>query len=225
VVHPWKWTTFILETLGIPDPGSHITYSWVVMLFLIGLAFMMSKRISIVPGRIQTLLESIFSAINDLAETIIGPEARRFFPLIGTLTMFIFFCNILGLLPSFDSPTNNLNTTVACALVVFFFYNYVGIRAHGISYIKHFMGPVWWLAPLMFPIEIISHLARPLSLSMRLFGNIFGEDLALIVLFGLVPFLVPLPLMVLAVFTSALQTFVFIILTIIYLSGAVEEAH
>jgi len=225
VVHPFLFIPRYFGQSFNSDMGPHVTYVWVVALFLIGMAFMVNRRLSIVPGRSQSLIELIFGAIGGLAEQIMGEHARRFFPLIFTLTLFIFCCNVAGLIPGFESATNNLNTTAACALVVFFYYQYVGIRAHGFAYIKHFLGPVWWLAWLMLPIEIISHLARPLSLTMRLFGNIYGEDLAIIVLFSLVPFLVPLPMIVLAIFTSAIQTFVFVLLTMIYLSGSVEEAH
>ncbi len=206
--------------------GPHVSYTWVVMVFLISVAFMLNKKMSVVPGRVQSLFEIIFGALLGLATQIMGEKhARQYFPMIAALALFIFFCNVAGLIPGFDSPTNNWNTTAACAIVVFIYYQYIGIKAHGFSYVKHFMGPVLFLAPLIFVIEVISHFARPLSLSMRLFGNIFGEDTALIVLFGLVPALVPLPMMVMAVFTSALQAFVFVILTIIYISGSLEEAH
>ncbi len=138
----------------------------------------------------------------------------------------LLFSNFLGLIPGFLAPTSNLNSTAAPALVVFAVYQYIGIRKHGAGYIKHFfLGPVSWLAPLMLIIELIGHFARPLSLSMRLFGNIFGEDLVIIILFMLVPFLVPLPMFFLGLFTSALQAYVFMMLSMIYISGALEEAH
>jgi F-type H+-transporting ATPase subunit a len=146
--------------------------------------------------------------------------------LIGTLTLFILGCNLLGLVPGFKSPTSNLNTTVACALVVFFSTHIIGIRRHGLfRYLRQFIGPIWWLAPVMLPIELIGHLARPISLSIRLFGNIFGEDAVLLILFFLVPLVIPLPLMLLAIFTGVVQTFVFVMLSMVYIAGAEEADH
>ena len=158
-------------------------------------------------------------------EDIIGHHSRQYLPLIGTLAFFILISNLIGLVPGFMSPTSNINTTAACAIIVFFATHYYGVKAHGIGYLKHFIGPAWWLAPLMIPLEIIGHLARVLSLSLRLFGNIFGEDLILLILVFLVPILAPLPMMFIAVFTSVVQTFVFVLLTMIYIKLATEEAE
>ena len=154
-----------------------------------------------------------------------GPEGRPFFPLIATLGLYILTSNLLGLIPGFESPTSNLNTTVSMALVVFVMTHVVGIRIHGFKYVKHFLGPIWWLTPLMLVIELISHLARIISLSVRLFGNIMGEDKVLAVVVLLVPFLVPLPVFVLMIFTSFIQTIVFMLLAMMYIAGAMAEAH
>ncbi len=179
-------------------------------------------------------LRNIFELVTEMflgfLEANMGPDnARRFLPLIGTLGFFILFSNLLGLVPGFLPPTDNLNTTVACALIIFFSTHYVGIKTHGLRYIKHFMGPVWWLSPLMFIIEVISHLARVLSLSMRLFGNIMADhmilSMALIAPSVLVVFVPPLA-MVLGVFVSVIQTLIFVLLSIIYISFAlVGEEH
>jgi F-type H+-transporting ATPase subunit a len=163
-------------------------------------------------------------------EDIIGHHSRQYLPLIGTLALFILISNLMGLIPGFMSPTSNINTTAACAIIVFFATHYYGVRAHGIGYIKHFFGPIRSLPAiplmlLMLILEVIGHLARVLSLSLRLFGNIFGEDLILIILVFLVPLLVPLPMMFIAVFTSVVQTFVFVLLTMIYIKLATEEAE
>jgi F-type H+-transporting ATPase subunit a len=132
----------------------------------------------------------------------------------------------MGLIPGFFSPTANINTTLACALIAFITTHIIGIKAHGLKYIKHFLGPIWWMAPLMLPIEIIGHLSRILSLTLRLFGNIMGEDLVLAILLMLAGmFLAPLPMMFLAIFTSFVQAFIFSLLTMLYISGAMEEAH
>ena len=133
--------------------------------------------------------------------------------------------NTASLDTGLESPTANLNTTVSMAIVVFVVTHVVGIKVHGVKYIKQFMGPVWWLTPLMMPIELISHLSRPLSLSVRLFGNIMGEDKVLAVVLLLVPFLVPLPVFVLMIFTSCIQMLVFMLLAMMYIAGAMEEAH
>ena len=154
-----------------------------------------------------------------------GPEGRPFFPLIATLGLYILTSNLLGLIPGFESPTSNLNTTASMALVVFVTTHVVGIRMHGLKYVKHFLGPIWWLAPLMLVLELISHFARIISLSVRLFGNIMGEDKVLAVVVLLVPFLVPLPVFVLMIFTSFIQTIVFMLLAMMYIAGAMAEAH
>ena len=146
--------------------------------------------------------------------------------MVATIGTFILFMNLLGLIPGFMPPTSRINVTAGCALVVFLYYNYLGIKKQGVlKYLKHFAGPVPLLAPLMIPVEIISHLARPFSLSVRLFANIYGEELIIAVFFSLLPLFLPLPIMALAIFTSFLQAFIFMVLTMIYIAGAVAEEH
>jgi len=202
-----------------------VTYSWFIMAMLALSSFLATRRMSMIPGRFQNVMEAILGGFDDLLTETMGPEGRKFFPLIATLGIYILTSNLLGLLPGFESPTANLNTTVSMALVVFVATHIVGIRRHGAKYVKHFLGPIWWLTPLMLVIETVSHLARPLSLSVRLFGNIMGEDKVLAVVILLVPFLVPLPVFVLMIFTSFIQTVVFMLLTMMYIAGAMEEAH
>src|SRR3989339_104367 len=179
-----------------------VSYSWFVMGLLALFSFLATRRMSIIPGGVQNVMETILGGFDDLVTETMGPEGRKFFPLIATLGLYILASNLIGLFPGFESPTANLNTTVSVAIVVFITTHVVGIRLHGMKYIKHFLGPIWWLTPLMVVIEIVSHLARPLSLSVRLFGNIMGEDKVLAVVVLLVPFLVPLPVFVLMIFTS-----------------------
>lgn len=213
----------LIHLHGVPE---YVTYSYVVMLILALSALLVRRRLQLVPRGMQNVLEVAVESLLKIVDATMGKDGERYFPLIATLGLFILLSNLLGLIPGFMSPTSNLNTTAACAVIVFFIYNYEGIRVHGLgAYLKHFMGPMPLLAPLMFPIEIISHLARPLSLSMRLFGNIFGEDKVLFILFLLVPFFVPLPMMAFAIFTSFLQAFVFMLLSMIYIGGAIEHAH
>jgi F-type H+-transporting ATPase subunit a len=202
-----------------------VTYTWFIMATLALFSFLATRRVSILPGKFQNVMEVVVEGIDTFLTDTMGPEGRKFFPLIATLGIYILTSNLLGLIPGFESPTANLNTTVSMAVVVFAMTHIVGIQVHGIKYVKQFMGPVWWLTPLMMPIEIISHLSRPLSLSVRLFGNIMGEDIVLAVVLLLVPLLVPLPVFVLMIFTSCIQTVVFMLLTMMYIAGAMEEAH
>jgi F-type H+-transporting ATPase subunit a len=202
-----------------------VAYTWFVMAFLALVSFLATRRMQIVPGRFQNVMEVIIGGLDSLLTDTMGPQGRKFFPLIATLGLYILTSNLLGLIPGFESPTANLNTTVSMAVVVFVMTHIVGIKIHGMKYIKQFMGPVWWLTPLMLPIEIISHLSRPLSLSVRLFGNIMGEDIVLGVVLLLVPLLVPLPVFALMIFTSCIQTLVFMLLAMMYIAGAMEEAH
>jgi F-type H+-transporting ATPase subunit a len=202
-----------------------VTYTWFVMAALALFSFLATRRMSILPGRFQNVMEVIIGGFDSLLTDTMGHEGRKFFPLIATLGLYILTSNLLGMIPGFESPTANLNTTVSLALVVFVMTHVVGVKTHGLKYFKQFMGPVWWLTPLMMPIEIISHLSRPLSLSVRLFGNIMGEDIVLAVVLLLVPLLVPLPVFALMIFTSCIQTLVFMLLAMMYIAGAMEEGH
>jgi F-type H+-transporting ATPase subunit a len=153
-------------------------------------------------------------------------NAKRFFPLVGTLWMFILFGNLIGLVPGFISPNDTLKTNVALALTVFVATHVYGIKEHGLAYFKHFLGPNLFLAPLMLPIEIVSHLARPLSLSLRLMGNMLADHKVVFSFFTLVPLLVPLPFLLLGLLVCLVQAIVFCTLTMVYLSMAVEhEEH
>jgi F-type H+-transporting ATPase subunit a len=241
----------IFRLPGIPD---HVTYTWLAMIVLAAVAFMASRNVQMVPRGVQNFMEVVIEQIQQIIDDVMGPQGRPYLPLIATLGLFILATNLEGLIPGFAGPTANLNTTAACALVVFFAYHYIGIRKQGpIAYLKHFMGPVPLpLKPLMFVIEIISHLARPLSLTLRLFGNMFGGHILLAIIFflmglqgligwalsGSVPgaivggiggivmivftvgFLYPLKLLV-----SLLQAFIFVMLTMLYISGAIEDAE
>ena len=240
----------IFRLPGIPD---HVTYTWLVMIILAGVAFMATRRLELVPRGAQNAMEVVLEQIQGMIDDVMGPQGRPYLPFIATLGLFILTANLMSLVPGLAGPTTNLNTTAACALVVFFAYHAIGLRTQGVvTYIKHFMGPVWWLAPLMMPIEIISHLARPLSLTLRLFGNMVGGHILLAVIFFLmglngligwalhgglagalvgglsgviaivftVGFLYPLKMLV-----SFLQAFIFVMLTMLYIAGAIEHAE
>jgi len=212
-------------TLGSWQVPGFIVYTWLVMAILIIAGVAVRSSLKPVPGGLQNLIEAFVGGLRDFTVTTMGPHGMDYFPLIGTAAFFILLSNLLGVIPGFESPTANLNTTAACAITVFASTHVVGLRKHGFHYIKHFMGPVLWLAPMMFFIEVIGHIARPVSLSLRLFGNIKGEDLVVLILFMLVPLAIPAVMLGLAVFTSFVQTFVFVLLTMLYISGAMEEAH
>jgi F-type H+-transporting ATPase subunit a len=242
--HGFLWLNFITGPLtaffnnlfNTADPATssffrdsnmynQVVYMWLYMLFLIVMGFLATRAIKMVPGVLQNFMEVVVEGLRGLLLDNMGEHGMRFFPLIATIAVFIFTANMAGIIPGFFSPTANMNTNAAMALVVFLLTHVVGVRIHGFKYLKQFMGPVWWMAPIMVPIELIGHLARPLSLTMRLFGNIAGEDLVLGVLLLLVPYVVPLPFLALMIFTSVLQAFVFSLLAMMYISGAMEEAH
>ncbi len=219
-------------TLGGKHPHArpdHIVMILLVALALIGFSAWFRRRLSVDnPSNLQHLLEVAFEAVQGLMREVIGvKDWGRFTALIGTLATYILICNLLGLIPGFMSPTSNLNVTASCAICVFIYYNYHGIRHHGFfGYMKHFAGPVWWLAPLLFAVEVVSHLARPFSLSVRLFGNIFAEELLIGSLNKFIfPFFASSPVMFLALFAGTIQAFIFILLTMVYLSGAMGEEH
>jgi len=175
----------------------------------------------------RNLLELIIGFVAGIAEDIMGHHAKRYLPLLGTCFIFILFMNLLGLIPGFLPPTQKMNVTVGLAVVVFLSTHYFGVREHGLAYFRHFLGPIWWLAPIMLPIEIISHLARPMSLSLRLFGNITGDHAVVSGFMALVPVVVPAVFLGLGLFVSFMQAFIFTVLSMIYISGAVahEEEH
>jgi F-type H+-transporting ATPase subunit a len=220
-----------LAGIAVPDP-LHVIPDYLVMVLvvavlvavLLGLA---SRRPKLVPGPRQSVAEMIVQTFEGLIVDTVGPEGRKYLPVVGTVGIFVFGCNMIGLVPGFMSPTSKLNVTLGCALVVFFYYHAQGVKAQGLKYFKHFMGPIPALAPLMIPIEVISHFSRPVSLSMRLFGNIFAEELLIVIMASIIPFLLPLPFMAVAIFTSLIQSFVFVLLSCIYIAGAVahEEEH
>ena len=209
-------------------PMDHVWMSLIVFLFFVVFFGFWKRKYGVYPTFMQQALEVYYKFIQNLAKDMIGPGYERYFPLVGTLGLFILFSNLMGLIPIFKAPTSSTSVTFACAITIFVYYHAQGIRQQGLlKYLKHFAGPVWWLAWLFIPVEIIGHFSRPLSLSVRLFGNIFGEETIIFILFMLVPFVVPLPLMCLAIFTSLVQTLVFVMLSCVYIAGAVahEESH
>jgi len=227
--HPIFFIDAILSAMGFEHFAhqySHVTYTWLTMLILILSAFFLVRKVKLVPEGGQNFFEVLVKGLEDFMVDITGPEGRFFFPFIATIFLFVLVSNLIGLVPGFFSPTANLNTTLALALCTFIYTHIIGIKFHGAKYIKHFCGPVWWLVPLMFPIELIGHVARIMSLSVRLFGNIFGKEMVLAILFGLAGlYLAPLPIMFLGILVCFIQALVFMLLATMYFVGAMEHAH
>ena len=204
-------------------PMIHVAHLILVSIIIIALAKMATKSLRAVPNGTQNVMEAYLGGVISMGTDVLGEEnARKYLPLIATLGIFIFISNVIGVIPGFESPTSNINVTLPLAIIVFVYYNYEGIKKNGVvKYFAHFSGPVLALAPLMFPIEIVSHISRIISLSFRLFGSIRGDDMFLYVLLMLVPWLLPLPGFFLLTVMGILQTFVFMILTFVYLAGAI----
>ena len=222
IVHDFTHAHTFLEKLLLP----YITYTWLIMIILVVVIKLLLRKIELVPQGAQNVFEVIVGGIEEFIVDITGEEGRFVLPLIGTLAFYILFSNYLGLVPGAFSPTANLNTTLACAIIVVVYTQVIGVKFHGAKYIKHFLGPVVFLYPLMFVIEVIGHLARALSLSIRLFGNIFGKEMVLgifVFLAGL--YLAPLPILFLGLFVGGVQTLIFVLLSTMYFAGAIEHAH
>ncbi len=196
-----------------------------VFLFLILLFAMARSRLSVEkPGALQHVFEGLHGFMQGQSEEMMGHGGEEFTPFLVTLILFILLCNLIGLIPGFDSPTALPVVPLGCAIVAFVYYQAQGFKHHGVGYLKHFAGPMWWLAPLMIPIEIISHLARMLSLTIRLFANMYAGDMVTLVFFSLIPIGVPVIFLLLQS-VSLLQAYIFVLLTTVYLAGAVAEGH
>ncbi len=200
---------------------THMFLTAGIVLFLAKAA---TKSLRIVPTGTQNVMEAYLGGVLAMGADVMGKEnARKYLPLVATIGLFVGIANIIGIIPGFEAPSAFLDFTLALALVVFVYYNFEGIRTNGvIAYFKHFMGPVWWLYWLMFPIEIVSHISRIVSLSFRLFGNVKGDDMFLMVLLMLAPWLLPMIPFALLSFMALLQAFIFMMLTYVYLGGAIQ---
>jgi F-type H+-transporting ATPase subunit a len=232
LVRTWSWQVFQTTNFDLVHVAS-------VLLVLVFIAFGAFRYAAAVGGAgdaglvpppkfgLRNLFEVLADTVLGLMAGVMGEKAaKRYLPLVGTLFIFILFSNLLGLIPGFLPPTETLKTNLALSLSVFVLSHIFGVREHGLKYFKHFLGPIWWLIPLMLPIELISHIARPVSLSMRLMGNIVGDHKLVGVFFGILPFLLPVPFMVMGVLVCVVQAVVFSLLTTVYISQAVaHEEH
>lgn len=230
--HFGAMTTSFLRHLGIQPayPNAPISNALAMELLVLVLlmAFFLAIRATLSvdkPSRLQHLAEMAQEFVGEQAHAVIGHDYQRYVPYAMSVGLFILFSNLLGLVPSLESPTVSPTVPLGCALVTFFYYNIQGIRQQGLNYYKQFVGPVWALAPLMFLIEVVSHLARILSLTVRLYANMFAGDMVTLAFFSLVPLLVPIAFLGLHMFVAVVQTYIFVMLTLVYLGMAVSEEH
>ncbi len=200
-----------------------------VLVFLLLTTFFLAVRMRLSvdsPGGLQHVMEGIEGFVADLGKEVIGHHYQPYVGYLVTLGLFILTCNLIGLLPGLESPTAVPIVPLGCALVTWFYYHIQGIRANGVlGYVKHFMGPVWWLAPLMFPIEVFSHLARVMSLTIRLFANMFAGEMVTLVFFSLIPLGVPIIFEGLHIGVAFIQTYIFVLLACVYLGEATAHEH
>ncbi len=218
--------------IAVKHPTRPISDSFAmeVLVFLLLLLFFLAARMRLSvdsPGTVQHVVEGIEGFIGDMAEeTIGGHHYQRYVPYLVTLGLFILVGNLIGLVPGLESPTGVPVVPLGCTLVTWFYYHYHGVRENGVlGYLKHFAGPVWWLAPLMFLIEIFSHLARVLSLTIRLFANMFAGEMVTLVFFSLIPLFVPIIFMGLHIGVAVIQTYIFVLLACVYLGEATAHEH
>jgi F-type H+-transporting ATPase subunit a len=234
-----KWLTQVLGLAQHPWPGfahgaalsvleryDHLLNAALAALLAMLITGLARKNLARIPGPLQQTMEGFVGLIREMVNDNIAHHGEKYLPFIGTMALFVFFNNLFGLIPALSPATSNWNVTLGAALVVFGYYNWHGMKEQGAGkYWLHFAGPIWWLAPLMFPLEILGLLSRILSHSLRLFGNIAGEHVVAGIFFGLMPILLPVPMMFLGLFFGLIQTFVFTMLATIYLSGAVSHEH
>jgi F-type H+-transporting ATPase subunit a len=208
-------------SLGPLQVTNTVVYTWIIMAIVSAVFIVLGRHLQVRPTRFQNALEWVVETIDNLIGSMISDRPRLFLPLVGTLAVFITASNLGGLIPGIKSPTTDINTPLALAIVVFFSVHYYGIRRKGLlGHLRHYVEPIF----ILLPIEVASELARTMSLTFRLFGNILGEEIVIAVLFIILPYFIPIPMMLFSIFTSVIQAYVFTLLTVVYLSGAVQ-AH
>lgn len=225
-MHALEQKFFYLFAFIPASPGAVLP--WLITICIASTCWLITRNLSVGAGSTgQATLEYLYETLEGLIGTIVGEKlVKEFTPLLSTIFIYIFASNALGLVPGFRSPTGLFSNCLGMALIVFIYTEYLGLKTHGIGYIKHFAGNVWWMMPLMLPIHIVGEISRPISMTLRLFGNILGEDIIIMVLTAIIfPLLVPLPMYLMALFTSLVQALVFTILTGVYISGALAEGH
>ena len=226
----FSWFQFIpfLNQLETHIAGTIVVGAILIVFALAArLALAGSKDYLVPPGKLTFLnfADIISENLYGTTKSILGHDAPKYFPIIGALFLYVLVSNLFGLLPGLSPPTDNINTNLAAGLFVFLYYNYQGFKAAGISYLKHFFGPVWYLAWLLLPVEIIAHVVRPFTLALRLRGNMVGDHTVLSVFTHLVPYVVPVPFYFLGLLVCFIQAFIFVMLTMVYISLAKESDH
>jgi F-type H+-transporting ATPase subunit a len=224
--------SLLMDIVVNPHTVPHyVSYAFLASIILVGVAFSIRGSLALVPRGVQNFVEVLVEQLFKLSEENIGHHwGKYFFPLIGTIGLYILVCNFMGLIPGFTAPTSNINMTASMAVPVFLATHYYGVKVYGIKYLNHFLGPIRGIAALplmilMFFVEFIGHLVRPVTLSVRLFGNMIAKHMILFALGLLAPVIVPVTILGLGVLVSLIQAFVFVLLTALYLAGSVEEAH
>lgn len=230
--HPGHWLNAVEPYIpdwarGWTDPIS--LTAWLVIIAIALLAYMGGRRLSTRPSHLQSFWELVIEGVRDFCRDSIGPGGERYAPFIGAIFLYVFFNSMLGLIPGFIAPTSSLVITAAPALCVFVYVQYLGIKEQGMGYLKHFVGDFWWMAPVMIPVHLIGEIAKPVSLAIRLFGNVFGKDslIAQLIVLGAmamraiyVPVAIQLPMVIFAIFMGGVQAFVFGLLTASYIALA-----
>ncbi|HEX3739526.1 MAG TPA: F0F1 ATP synthase subunit A [Terriglobales bacterium] len=224
--------TALLTALHLPPqyPQAPITNAVAMEVLVVGfllIVFIMVRSSLSVesPGGLQHMFEGINGFVEGQSRDVIGPHSEGFTPFLVTLGLFILIANLFGVVPGLESPTASPVVPLGCAICAFIYYQFQGFKTSGIGYLKHFLGPMWWLSPLMLPLEIISHLARLMSLSIRLYANMFAGDMVTLVFFSLIPLAVPVLFLGLHIGVALLQAYIFVLLTTVYLAGAVATEH
>jgi F-type H+-transporting ATPase subunit a len=224
------WITSLFNRF-LPMPAAYHWSDWfvceiLVVLFILGFFGFLKRRLSVdQPGKIQHTFEVIYEFVHASAEEVVGHGGAKYTAFFGTIFLFILFMNVLGLIPGFVSPTGSPQVPLGLAVVTFLFYHATGVRANGAGYIKQFLGPMIWLAWLMLPIEFVSHFARPLSLTVRLWANMFAGEEVYLTFLGLTKVVIPVIFIGLHLFVSILQAYIFMLLAMVYVGGAVSHEH
>jgi F-type H+-transporting ATPase subunit a len=228
--HPFTWVEVIPGLNALPG---HAATSLIITFSLILFAYLANRQLTAAPDpavpdatlTLRNLAEILVEGLRGLVEGVLGHHAKRYVHIYGSFFVFILVANLAGLIPGFSPPTSNFNITFALGVTSFCFYNYYGFRENGVAYLKHFVGPIWWLGILMVPLELIDNLVRPFSLALRLFGNMTGDHLVLEIFTDLTKLIIPVVFYALGAFVSLIQAFVFTLLSVIYVSLAIAHEH
>jgi F-type H+-transporting ATPase subunit a len=222
-----NWFLSLVGMHAEPRPWANFVVMQLLVVAVLMVVFaLLRPRLSVDrPGKLQHIFEMVYDFVHTQAEDQVGHASHKYLSYFGTIFLFILTSNLIGIIPAFESPTMNAQVTCGCALATFFYYHLMGLQANGFGYVKQFLGPMAFLAPLMFPIEVVSHLARPLSLTVRLYANMFAGEQVTMVFLRMTYFLVPVIFMGLHIFVGMIQAYIFMLLTMVYVGSAVAHEH